>query len=146
MGDVLSLIEKAETAYKEEEAEKLQEKMRKNSFTLEDFLEQMEKIRNMGPLDQLVKMLPGAQSKLLKKSNFDENDMNQIEAIIRSMTRAERLKPNIIDGSRRQRIATGSGTSLQQVNRLLKQFDQMKSMMKKFKNQKHKLGGNLLGL
>lgn len=145
MGDMLSLIEKAETAYEEEEAEKLQEKMRKNSFTLEDFLDQMEKIRKMGPLDQLVKMLPGAQSKLLKNADFDEKDMSQIEAIIRSMTQAERLKPSMINGSRRQRIAQGSGSSLQQVNRLLKQFDQMKSMMKKFKNQKHKLGGNLLG-
>jgi len=145
MGDVLSLIEKAESAYEQEEAKKLEEKIRKNSFSLEDFLDQLQKIRKMGPLDQLVKMLPGAQSKLLQKTDFDESEMNHIEAIIRSMTKEERLKPKIINGSRRQRIARGSGTSLQQVNRLLKQFNQMKSMMKKFKNQKHKLGGNLPG-
>lgn len=143
MGDVLSLIEKAETAIKEEDALKLAEKMKKNQFTFTDFLNQLAQIKKMGPLDQLMGMLPGMNNKALKNVSVDDKEMAKIEAIILSMTPRERDKPILINGSRRLRIAKGSGTSVQQVNRLLKQFEQMKKMMKKFSNSKLPKSGML---
>lgn len=133
MGDVLSLIEKAEEAYDKKKAEELERKMRTQSFTLEDFLDQLQQMKKMGPLDQLLGMIPGLSSaKQLKDFQPDEKELKHIEAIIYSMTPGERRKPDIIDGSRRKRIAMGSGTSVQEVNRLLKQFDQARKMMKSF--------------
>ena len=142
MGDVLSLIEKAEAVFDEKEAEKLANKLKKNQFTFTDFLSQLQQLQNMGPLDQLMGMIPGMNNKAMKGLKVDEKDLKHIEAIIYSMTPVEREKPAMINGSRRFRIAKGSGTSIQQVNRLLKQFDQMKKMMKKFndpKSQKNNL-------
>ncbi|MFC1887911.1 signal recognition particle protein [Candidatus Cloacimonadota bacterium] len=134
MGDVLSLIEKAEAAFDKEETEKLAKRLSKNQFTFTDFLSQLQQIQKMGPLDQLVGMMPGMGSKALKGLQVDEKEIKHIEAIIYSMTPREREKPLLINGSRRNRIAKGSGTSIQKVNRLLKQFDQMKKMMKNFNN------------
>ncbi|MCF7792606.1 MAG: signal recognition particle protein [Candidatus Cloacimonetes bacterium] len=143
MGDVLSLIEKAEQTINTEEAEKLAEKLKKNQFTFTDFLSQLQQLQKMGPMDQLLGMMPGMNNKALKGLKVDEKDIKHIEAIIYSMTRTEREKPTIINGSRRHRIAKGSGTSIQEVNRLIKQFDQMKKMMKKFNNPKAFKGGML---
>ena len=136
MGDVLSLIEKAEEAYDKKNAEELERKMRDQTFTLEDFLEQLHQLKKMGNLDQLIGMIPGAGS--LKDVQVDEKQMKRIEAIILSMTKKERTYPDIINGSRRKRIAKGSGTSVEDVNKLLKQFDQMKKMMKQFTGGKRK--------
>jgi len=143
MGDVLSLIEKAEAAMDMEEAEKLAQRLKKNQFTFTDFLGQLQQIKKMGPLDQLMGMMPGMNSKALKGISVDDKEIKHIEAIIYSMTPREREKPMLINGSRRLRIAKGSGTSVQQVNRLLKQFDQMKKMMKKFNNPKFLKSGGL---
>ena len=136
MGDILTLIEKAEATMDLKEAEKLAIKLKKNQFTFTDFLSQLQQIRNMGPIEQIVGMLPGMNNKALKGMKVDEKELKHIEAIIFSMTPREREKPLIINGQRRHRIAGGSGTSIQQVNRLLKQFEQMKKMMKKFNNPK----------
>lgn len=146
MGDVLSLIEKAEESIDEKKALELEEKIRKNQFTLEDFLEQMEQVRNMGPLDQVLGMIPGmAGAGQLKNLQVDEKQLDHIEAIINSMTTEEKQKPEIINGSRRRRISRGSGTRIQEVNRLLKQFKQTKKMMKQFsgKGNKGKLKNKL---
>ncbi|NLM97911.1 MAG: signal recognition particle protein [Halanaerobiaceae bacterium] len=133
MGDVLSLIEKAEASINLKKAKELEEKLMKNEYTLDDFLEQMEQVRNMGPLDQVLGMIPGLSgASQLKKLQVDEKQLDHIEAIICSMTREERRNPEIINGSRRRRISAGSGTSIQEVNRLLKQFKQTKKMMKQF--------------
>ena len=132
MGDILSLIEKAEAAYDEKNAKELEKKMREQTFSLDDFLEQMRQLKKMGNLDQLLGMMPGVNAGALKNAEIDEKQMDKIEAIILSMTMEERLKPEIINGSRRKRIAKGSGTSVEDVNRLLRQFDQMKKMMKQF--------------
>ena len=134
MGDVLSLIEKAEAAYDEKNARELERKMRDQTFTLDDFLEQMRQLKKMGNLDQLLGMIPGANTGALKDAKIDENQMKHTEAIILSMTPTERQRPDIINGSRRKRIALGSGTSVEEVNKLLRQFDQMKKMMKQFSN------------
>ncbi|MFW6278605.1 MAG: signal recognition particle protein [Bacillota bacterium] len=132
MGDVLSLIEKAEESIDQQKAKKLEEKIRKDQFTLDDFLEQMDQVRNMGSLEQIMGMIPGmGAAKQLKNMQFDEKELDYIEAIINSMTEEEKQNPDIIKGSRRKRIAKGSGTSIQEVNRLLKQFKQTKEMMKK---------------
>lgn len=132
MGDVLSLIEKAQEAFDVKKAAELEQKIRKQQFTFEDFLDQMQQMKNLGPLDQFIEMIPGLNSKQLKNVKVNEKDFKQIEAIIQSMTKDERLNPSIIDGSRRKRIAKGSGTSVPQINRLLKQYNEMKKMMKKF--------------
>jgi signal recognition particle subunit SRP54 len=135
MGDVLSLIEKAEQQVDEQEAEALQEKMRRDQFTLEDFLKQMKQVRKMGPLSGLIGMLPGMGGlKQLKNASIDERELDRVEAIILSMTPQERANPGVINGSRRKRIANGSGTKVQQVNQLVKQFDQMRVMMKSMAN------------
>ncbi|MDQ0417350.1 signal recognition particle subunit SRP54 [Croceifilum oryzae] len=131
MGDVLSLIEKAQSAVDEEKARELQKKMRTQSFTLDDFLDQIQQMKNMGPLEDMLAMLPGANKlKGVKDLNVDEKKIGRIEAVIRSMTPSEREQPEIINANRRKRIALGSGTSVQDVNRLLKQFEDMKKMMK----------------
>ena len=132
MGDILSLIEKAEAAFDEKSAKELEKKMREQSFTLDDFLDQMQQLKKMGNLDQLLSMMPGMNQGALKNAQIDEGQMARTEAIIRSMTRTERARPEIINGSRRKRIANGSGTKVEDVNRLLKQFDQSKKMMKQF--------------
>lgn len=130
MGDVVSLVEKAQEAFDEEEARRLNKKIRKNQFDFDDFLSQLEQIKKMGSIKDLVGMIPGV-SKMMKGVDVDDNAFVPIEAIIKSMTPAERHTPDIIDGSRRKRIATGSGTSIQQVNNLMKQFEEMRKMMKK---------------
>jgi signal recognition particle subunit SRP54 len=131
MGDVLSLIEKAEQQVDEQAADDLRDKLRKDQFTLEDFLTQMRQVRKMGPLSGLIGMLPGMGAmKQLKNADVDEGELDRVEAIILSMTPAERADPGMINGSRRKRIANGSGTRVQHVNQLVKQFDQMKTMMR----------------
>src|ERR687883_425314 len=133
MGDVLSLIEKAEAAIDQEDAERLQQKIRANEFTLEDFRDQLKTIRKMGPLEQILGMLPGMGNlKALAENKPDDKQITRVEAIINSMTPDERRKQHIINGSRRKRIAKGSGTSVEEVNRLLKQFVQMQKMLKSF--------------
>ncbi len=132
MGDILSFIEKAEANLDMEKAEKLSKRLKKNIFTLNDFYDQLQQIKNMGPLDQIMKMIPGVNSKALNQINFTGDETKYIEAIINSMTIREKEYPDIINGSRRKRIAKGSGTDIQQVNRLLKQYEQMKHMLKKF--------------
>lgn len=134
MGDVLSLIEKAQASIDEQSAKELEQKLRSQTFTLDDFLVQMEQMRNMGPLDELIGMIPGMNNKALKGIKVDEKEFIRVESIIKSMTPKERMKPEIIDISRRRRIATGSGTSPAEVNRLLKQFKDLKKMMKQFGN------------
>jgi len=142
MGDVLSLIEKAEKSMDAKKALELEEKIRQNEFTLEDFLEQMEQLRNMGPIDQVLGMIPGVSgASQLKDLKVDEKELDHIEAIINSMTAGERKEPEIIKASRRKRIAKGSGTKIQEVNRLLKQFKQTKKMMKHLNNSQK--GGKL---
>ena len=137
MGDVLSLIEKAQDAVTEEEAKKLEEKFRKNSFTLDDYLMQFEAMKKMGGIRDILSMLPGMGSKFkINESDIDESKIAKTKAIIQSMTMYERENPQAINSSRKNRIANGSGTSVQEVNRLLKQFEQTKVMMKQMKNNK----------
>jgi signal recognition particle subunit SRP54 len=143
MGDILTLIEKAETSFDVREAEKLAIKLKKNKFTFTDFLKQLQQIQKMGPIDQLVGLMPGIGGKALKGLKIDEKEIKHIEAIIYSMTVKERENPLVINGSRRYRIAAGSGTSIQEVNKLLKQFDQMKMMMRNINNPKF-LKGKML--
>ncbi|NQV05090.1 signal recognition particle protein [bacterium] len=140
MGDVMTLIEKAEATWDQAEAEAAAEKMLTASFTLEDFLQQFQQIRKMGPLDQLLGMLPGAASANLDVDVSDK-DLSQVEAIIRSMTPGERRNPKTIDGSRKRRIASGSGTTPQDVNRLLKQFTETQKMMKAFAGGRNPIPG-----
>ena len=131
MGDVLTLIEKAQTNVDAEKAKELEQKMRTMSFTFDDFLEQLSQVRNMGPLEDLIGMLPGANKvKGLKNAKVDEKQISHVEAIIKSMTKDEKQNPEIMNASRKKRIAKGSGTSVQEINRLLKQFEDMKKMMK----------------
>ena len=132
MGDVLSLIEKAESAYTEEQARALSKKIRKDEFDFEDFLEQIKQIRTMGGVREILSMLPGmGTNAAVKNLDMGERELIKVEAMIRSMTRDERERPKVISGSRRKRIATGSGTTIQDVNGLLGKFDQIKKMMKK---------------
>jgi len=137
MGDMLSLIEKAEQQVDERQAEDLQKKLEGDRFTLEDFLQQMRQVRKMGPLSGLIGMLPGMGAmKQLKNADVDEGELDRVEAIILSMTPLERANPAIVKGSRRKRIADGSGTKVQQVNQLIKQFDQMRKMMRQMMSGK----------
>ena len=148
MGDVLSLIEKAQQGVDEEKAKELEKKMRTSSFTFDDFLEQLEQVKGLGSLDDLMNMIPGANKmKGMKNANMDPKQIDNVQAIIRSMTLEERNNPDILNVSRKRRIAKGSGRSLQEVNRLIKQFGEMKKMMKQFtgsnkKGKKGKRGGN----
>lgn len=141
MGDVVSLVEKAQQTFDEEEARRLNKKIRKNEFDLNDFLAQLEQIKKMGNMKDLVGMIPG-MGKAIKDVDLDDDSFKPVEAIIRSMTPVERENPNIINGSRRKRIANGSGTSVQEVNNLLKQFGDMRKMMKTM----NKMGGMKRGL
>lgn len=135
MGDVLTLIEKAEQNVSEEEMKKMQDKLRQNSFTFEDYLVQMEQIKKMGSIKDILGMIPGISNKI-GSLNIDEKQLVKNRAIIQSMTKKERLNPEIIKGSHRQRIAKGSGTTVQDVNILMKQFEQSKEMIKQMKNKK----------
>ena len=130
MGDVLSLIEKAEQMFDEKQAKELEEKMRKQQFDLDDFLTQMQQVKKMGPIKNLLGMMPGIDAKALDNADIDERKLDRVEAIIKSMTKKERSNPSIINSSRKRRIAEGSGTNMAQVNALLKQFEQMQKMMK----------------
>ena len=146
MGDVLSLIERAEAAFDEKQAAELEKKIMESSFTLEDFLEQFKQLRKMGNIEQLLGMMPGIKPGAIKDMNIDEAQMARTEAIILSMTKRERNHPEIINGSRRKRIAAGSGTSVEDVNRLLRQFDQTKKMMKQFSDMEKKGGRGMFGM
>lgn len=139
MGDIVSLVEKATEAIDEKEAEKAAKKMQSGKFDLEDFLNQMKQIKKLGPLENLIKLIPGASKMGLNNINIDPKRMAHIEAIILSMTPAERRNPDIIKASRKTRIAKGCGLSVQEVNKLLTQFDQMKKMMKQFTTGKFKM-------
>lgn len=140
MGDVLTLVERAQDAVTEEQMKKMEKKFRENSFTFEDYLEQMESMKKMGNLSELLAMMPGMNGKLkISEKDIDETQLVRNKAIILSMTKEEREKPDVISGSRRKRIAAGSGTSIQDVNRLLKQFEQTKLLMKQMKGGKRKM-------
>lgn len=146
MGDVLTLIDKAQAAFDEKQAAALEEKIRKQTFTLDDYLAQMAQLRKMGNIEQLLGMMPGMNRNALKDVKVDEKDLARTEAIIHSMTLRERTFPEIINASRKKRIAQGSGTSVEAVNKLLKQFDQMLKMMKQFSDMgKGKQGRRMLG-
>jgi signal recognition particle subunit SRP54 len=141
MGDVVSLVEKAQATFDEEEANRLSKKIRKNQFDFEDFLSQLQQIKKMGNIKDLLGMLPG-MGKQIKDLDIDDDAFKPVEAIIRSMTKEERSNPELMNGSRKQRIATGSGTSVQEINNLLKQFKDMRKMMKTM----NKLSGSKRGL
>jgi len=144
MGDVLTLIEKAQSSFDEESARKLEKKMKKGNFDFEDFLSQLQQMKKMGPIGDLLGMIPGlGNQKALKDVQVDEKEFVKLEAIIQSMTLKERRDPNLINGSRKKRIAAGSGTSVQEVNKLLKQFEQTKKLMKQFSgmDKRMKRGG-----
>ena len=138
MGDVLTLIEKAENVMSQKDAEKLTKKFKENKFDMDDLLDQMKQIKRMGTMKSILGMLPGVGDKI-KDADIDESQLGRIEAMITSMTKAERAKPSIINPSRKKRIANGSGTKVEDVNRLLKQFDQMQTMMKKFTGKSGKM-------
>jgi signal recognition particle subunit SRP54 len=146
MGDVLSLIEKAQAEFDEKEAAKLEKKLRKSEFDLEDFQSQLRQMKKLGSIDQIVGMLPGmGQLKKLKQHKPDERELVKVEAIINSMTPAEKRQFKIINGSRRRRIANGSGTTVQDVNRLLKNFAQTKKMMERFTKKGYANMSSFLG-
>ena len=146
MGDVLTLIDKAQAQFDEKKAAELEEKIRQQIFTLDDYLDQMQQLKNMGGLDQLAGMLPGMKPGALKDAKVDEKMLSHQEAIIKSMTRREREHPEMLNASRRQRIARGSGCSVEEVNKLLKQYDQVKKMMKQFSDMgRSKQGRRALG-
>ncbi len=132
MGDIVTLVEKAQEHFDEAKAVKMEEKLRKSQFTFEDFLDQLREVKKMGSLSQVMGMIPG-MNRLPANTEIDEKSLVRVEAIIQSMTAEERLRPSFINGNRRRRIASGSGTTVQDVNRLLKQFDEMQKMMKRFK-------------
>jgi signal recognition particle subunit SRP54 len=144
MGDVMSLVEKAEQSFEQEEQDKLQKKLKSNAFTLEDFRDQLKQVQKMGSMEQLLGMIPGA-GKLTKGLKIDNSAFVQVEAIINSMTSREREKHNIINASRKRRIAQGSGTRVNDVNKLLKQFAQMQKMMKKVARGGGMNFGSLMG-
>jgi signal recognition particle subunit SRP54 len=148
MGDVVSLIERAQEMQADEISKEEEERLRKAEFTLEDFLSQIKQVRKMGGLGGILKSLPGANKLGAAAGEVDEAALDRVEAIIFSMTTAERRKPQIINGSRRLRIATGAGVTVTEVNQLLKQFTEMKKMMKQFQNQpgKRRRFGGLGGL
>jgi signal recognition particle subunit SRP54 len=151
MGDVLSLIEKAEQSYDEKKAAELAQKLRKNKFTLADFYDQLVQIKSMGSLSEIASMLPGVSGKALSGLEVDDKALARTEAIILSMTPEERENPSLLNSSRKKRIAAGSGTSVVDINRLLKQFEGIQSMMKQFSGGKLPRGlrgrmGSLRGL
>ena len=136
MGDVLTLIEAAEQAYDDKQAAELEEKIKKNQFTLEDFLDQMGQVRKMGGIEKLIKMIPGISQQDMDKVDFDagEAEFHRMESIIYSMTREERQKPEILNASRRKRIAAGAGQPVSAVNQLMKKYEEARKMMKKLSN------------
>ena len=136
MGDVLSLIEKAEQAYDEKKAAELEQKLRQATFTLEDYLDQFKQMKNMGSVEQLMAMMPGVKPGALKDAKIDEKAMGRVEAIILSMTPKERNNPDILNASRKKRIAAGAGTTVEEVNKLLRQFEQIKTLIKQFSGKK----------
>lgn len=138
MGDMLTLIEKAQTTFDQDKAREMEKKMMKAEFTLEDFLYQMEQMKNMGPLDQMMEMIPGMNKAKMGDMQVNEKEMAKTQAIIRSMTPGERRNPSIINGSRRKRIAAGSGTRVQDINKLIKQFSDAQKMMKQLSGQMNK--------
>ena len=141
MGDILSLVEKAQANFDEEKAREMERKIRKQEFTLEDFMEQMQQMRSMGPLEDLLGMIPGMNKQMKDiQGQVDEKEIDRLEAIIQSMTPAERRDPSIISGSRKKRIARGSGARVQEVNRLLKQFEESRKLMKQFADMGSKKG------
>jgi len=135
LGDILTLVEKAEQAFDRKQAEKLQKKLKEKDFTLEDFRDMIQQLKKLGSMQEVLSLLPGmkSQMKMLKNLNLADRELKRAEAIINSMTRQERANFRIINASRRLRIARGSGTTVQQVNRVLKSYIQMRKMMKKFK-------------
>lgn len=146
MGDVLTLIDKAQAAFDEKQAAELEQKMRQQTFTLDDYLDQLMQLKKMGNLEQIMSMMPGMKPGAMKDVKLDEKVLAHTEAIIHSMTKRERLKPDIINASRKKRIAAGSGTSVEEVNKVLRQFDQMLKMMKQFSDMgKSKKGMKMLG-
>ena len=151
MGDMLTLIEKAQQEYDQKQAEELAEKMRENNFDFNDFLIQMEQVQNMGPMEDIIKMIPGmANNPALKNLKVDPKDIEHTKAIVYSMTPQERENPDLLNPSRRRRIAAGSGRPIQEVNRMIKQFKQMQDMMKKmsngnFSDMEGLLGGGMQG-
>ncbi|MDL2259183.1 signal recognition particle protein, partial [Eubacteriales bacterium OttesenSCG-928-K08] len=132
MGDMLSLIEKAQEAFDEKKAEELSQKLRDDTFTLDDFLDQFQQMRSMGSVQDILGMMPGIDTSKLGGVEVDEKQVKRMEAIIQSMTKEERARPDILNAGRRKRIAKGSGTSIQEVNRLLNQYDQTRKMMRQF--------------
>jgi len=134
MGDVVGLVEKARAAVDEQQALRMADRLRKNEFTLDDFLEQLRQVRKLGPIEDIMKMLPGVNPKQLEQLKPDTSHLKRYEAILTSMTRQERRSPRLIDGSRRRRIAAGSGTQVSEVNRLLKDYEQARTMLKRLKN------------
>ena len=136
MGDVLTLIDKAQEAFDQKKAAELEKKMREASFNLNDFLDQMDQMKNMGPIDNILGMLPGVNKKALSGVSVDEKQMGRTAAIIKSMTAKERENPSVINASRKKRIADGSGTSVRDVNVLLNNFENMQKMMKQLSNGK----------
>ncbi|GBD93996.1 signal recognition particle protein [bacterium BMS3Abin05] len=147
MGDVISLVEKAQIAVSEEESRRMEEAIRKKRLTFDDFLQQLRQIKKMGPLEQIIGMIPGLGTSPLGKTNVDEKALVKVEAIIQSMTREERRNPRLLNGNRKRRIARGSGTTVQDVNRLISQFNQMQKLMKRFskggkRSMRGVLGGN----
>jgi signal recognition particle subunit SRP54 len=141
MGDVVGLVEKARTTVDVEDAVRMAERMRRSDFTLEDFLEQLRQLKKMGPLEDLMKMIPGMPKQALAEAGPGAEKFKSYEAILLSMTPRERRVPRVIDGSRRRRIAAGSGTTVTDVNRLLKDFDQARTMMKRLKRMPRGLAG-----
>jgi signal recognition particle subunit SRP54 len=144
MGDMLTLFDKAQQAFDEKQAAKLEEQLREGAFTLEDYLEQFQAMKKMGSMEQILSMMPGMNANALKDAQIDEKQIARTEAIIKSMTKHEKIKPDIINSSRKKRIAAGSGTSVEDVNKLLKQFEQTNKLMKQFmgggKGKKKKFG------
>jgi signal recognition particle subunit SRP54 len=134
MGDVVGLVERARAAVDEDQAIRMADRLRRNDFTLDDFLEQLQQVRKLGPLEDIMKMIPGVDARALAQMKPDTSHLRRYEAIITSMTRQERRSPRVLDGSRRRRIAAGSGTQVSEVNRLLRDFDQARTMMKRLKN------------
>jgi signal recognition particle subunit SRP54 len=145
MGDVVTLVEKTQEQYDDDQAAALEQKLLKNQFTLIDFLEQLQQIKKMGSLRDLLGMIPGV-SNAMRNMTIDERALGRIEAIIRSMTPGERTNPRLLNGSRRRRIALGSGTTVQDVNRLMKQFDDMQRMMKNMGSNKMRHVGRMMGI
>jgi len=140
MGDVLTLIDRAEEAFDEKKAREMEQKLRQNSFTLEDYMEQFEQLKNMGSLEQMMSLIPGMNQGALKDAKIDEKQLDRTRAIIQSMTPRERQKPDIINASRKRRIAQGCGQTVEEVNRLLRQFEAMNKMMKQFNSKKGRFG------